>query len=55
MRHMSVRQPPSPPIKNFYSSGSSSFQFSDESNSDYEAHNEKSTEIPISKVGLINS
>ncbi|GAU16430.1 hypothetical protein TSUD_117790 [Trifolium subterraneum] len=41
MRHMNVRQPPSPPIKNFYSSGSSSFQFSDESNSDYEAHNEK--------------
>ncbi|XP_045823116.1 probable serine/threonine-protein kinase PBL5 isoform X2 [Trifolium pratense] len=55
MRHMSVRQPPSPPIKNFYSSGSSSFQFSDESNSDYEAHNEKSTEISKSKVGLINS
>ncbi|GAU16431.1 hypothetical protein TSUD_117800 [Trifolium subterraneum] len=50
MRHMNVRQPPSPPIKNFYSSGSSSFQFSDESNSDYEAHNEKSMEYQYPKL-----
>nr|WIL59835.1 nodulation protein [Melilotus officinalis] len=55
MRHMTVRQPPSPPIKSICSSGSSSFQFSDESNSDYEAHNESNTEIPTYKMGLLNS
>ncbi|CAI8595906.1 unnamed protein product [Vicia faba] len=51
MRHMSVRQPPSPPIiKSMCSSGSNSFQFSDESNSDYEAH----CEMPTYRIGLLN-
>nr|XP_027187003.1 probable serine/threonine-protein kinase PBL6 [Cicer arietinum] len=55
MRHMIVRQPPSPPFKSIYSSGSSSFQFSDESNSDCEAHHETNKEIPKLKVASLNS
>ncbi|CAK8564904.1 unnamed protein product [Lathyrus sativus] len=55
MRHMTVRQPPSPPIKSMCSSGSNSFQFSDESNSDYEAHNERDTEMPTYRIGLLNN
>jgi hypothetical protein len=54
MRHMTVRQPPSPPIKSICSSGSNSFQFSDES-SDFEGHNERNTEMPTYKMGLLNS
>ncbi|KAI5411040.1 probable serine/threonine-protein kinase PBL26 [Lathyrus oleraceus] len=54
MRHMRLRQPPSPPIKSMCSSGSNSFQFSDESNSDHEAHNERDTEMPTYKIGLLN-
>lgn len=55
MRHMTVRQPPSPPIKSICSSGSNSFQFSDESSGDYEAHNESNREMPTYKMGLLNS
>lgn len=54
MRHMRLRQPPSPPIKSMCSSGSNSFQFSDESNSDHEAHNERDTEMPTYRIGLLN-
>lgn len=52
---MTVRQPPSPPIQSISSSGSNSFKFSDESNSDYEAQNERDTVISKSQVVLLNS
>ncbi|XP_058782787.1 inactive protein kinase SELMODRAFT_444075-like [Vicia villosa] len=55
MRHMSVRQPPSPPIKSMCSSGSNSFQFSDESYSDYEAHCERDAEMVTYRIGLLNN
>lgn len=55
MRHMTVRQPPSPPIKSMCSSGSNSFQFSDESYSDYEAHCERNAEMVTCRIGLLNN
>lgn len=55
INQMTVRQPPSPPIQSIASSGSNSFKFSDESNSDYEAQNERDTVISKSQVVLLNS